>query len=250
MRLLRRRTTKPKGRFAGFLHFLLLALVPATVYVLIRLEFVAFAFLVVALSKWRMFAVKPRHWVANIRTNAVDIFVGMSAVVFMSLTDIILYQIVWVVLYALWLLFMKPKSTPIWIGLQALLAQTLSLVALFLVWNEVGETGLVIAVWGVTYLCARHFLAAFDESMARASAYVWAFFAASLTWVSSHWLLYYKAISQPALILTIVGYCMAALYYLDHTERLKKSVRRQFILLAVAAVAFVLFLSEWSGEII
>ncbi len=242
--------SRTAGKLSTLIHAAIVSVLPVLLYVLVRLEFVAFAFAVVLLSKWRMFAVKPRHWTANIRTNAADIFIGLSIVVFMSITDVLSLQIMWVILYGIWLLILKPKSTVLWIGIQALLSQTAALVAVFLIWNDVSETGLMLAIWAVTYLCARHFLAAYDESMARATAYVWAFFCAALTWVSSHWLLYYKDISQPALIITIVGYCMAVLYYLQHTDRLKKGVRRQFIVLMVAAVLCVLVLSEWSGEII
>lgn len=250
MRLLRRQQTKRKGRFSDFLHFLLVGALPMLLFALVRLEFVGFAFAVVLLSKWRMLAVKTRHWPANIRSNAVDIFVGLSMVVFMSIASTQLLQLVMVGLYAAWLLIIKPRSSDLWIGMQALIAQTVSLVAIFLIWNEASETMLTFVVWGVTYLCARHFLGAFDEAMSRASAYTWAFFSASLTWLCSHWLLYYKVISQPALILTVVGYGMAALYYLQHKDRLSKGVQRQFISLMVAVVLFILIFSDWSGDII
>jgi hypothetical protein len=167
-----------------------------------------------------------------------------------SLSNVTWLQILWVVLYSGWLLLIKPRSTELWIGIQALIAQTMALISIFLVWNEASETGLTFAVWGVTYLCARHFLGAFDEAMARGSAYAWAFFAAALTWLSSHWLLYYKVVSQPALILTVIGYGMAAMYYLQHTDRLKTGVRRQFVFLMIAIVLFILVFSDWSGEII
>lgn len=228
----------------------MLTVLPILIYILVRLEFVALAFAVVLLSKWRIFSVKTRHWPANIRTNAVDIFVGLSVVIFVSLATTQLIQAVWVLAYMVWLLFIKPKSTVLWVGVQALIAQTLALIAMFLVWNEVSETALTFAVWGVTYLCARHFLGAFDEAMSRASAYVWAFFCASLTWLTAHWLLYYKGISQPALIITVIGYGMAALYYLQHTDRLKKGIRRQFVMVMVAIVLFIIVFSDWSGEII
>ncbi len=250
MRLLKRQRTKRKGRFSDFLHFFLVAALPVLLFVLVRLEFVGFAFIVILLSKWRMIAVKTRHWPANIRSNAVDILFGLSMVVFMSIVSSQLLQVGIVASYIMWLLFIKPKSSDLWVGLQALIAQTASLTAIFLIWNEASETMLTFVVWGVTYFCARHFLAAFDEAMARASAYAWAFFAASLTWLSSHWLLYYKVISQPALIITVVGYGMAALYYLQHKDRLSKGVQRQFISLMVAVVLFILVFSDWSGDII
>lgn len=251
MRLLKRRQRiKTQGRYAAVAHFSLIAILPLLIYVLVRLEFVAFAFAIILLSKWRIFAVKARHWPANIRSNAVDILVGLSIVVFISLSSTQLLQLGWTFSYMAWLIFIKPRSTPLWIGLQAMISQTFSLVAIFLVWNNASETGLTFAVWGVTYLCARHFLGAFDEAMARASAYAWAFFAASLTWLTSHWLLYYKVISQPALIITVIGYGMAAMYYLQHTDRLKKGVRIQFVTVMVAIVLFILVFSDWSGDII
>lgn len=250
MKLLRRRHAKRRGRFSNLLHVLLVALLPLLLYVFVRLEFVGIAFALVLLSKWRMFAVKARHWPANIRSNAVDILVGLSTVVFISIASTQLLQVLWVIVYMAWLLFIKPKSSELWIGLQALIAQSMSLVSVFLLWNESSETLLTFVVWGIAYVSARHFLAAFDETMARASAYVWAYFAASLTWLSAHWLLYYSVISQPALIITVVGYGMAALYYLQHKDRLTNGVRRQFIALMVAVILFILVFSDWRGDII
>ncbi len=252
MRLLRRRQSPTQhGKYAALLHVVLTVVMPLLLYVLVVLGFTTVAFGVVLLSKWRMVAVKSRHWLANFRANAVDIFVGFSAIIFMSLADGTLsMQLFWVVMYTGWLLFIKPQSNPLWVGVQALIAQTSALIAIFLVWNDVSETALTFAVWMITYLCARHFLTAFDEAMARATAYVWAFFCASLAWLSTHWLLYYYSVSQPALIITVIGYGMAALYYLDHTQRLRPGVRRQFVSLMVLIIALILVFSDWSGDII
>lgn len=251
MKLTKLRPTSPQGGYSAFLHIILTSVLPLLLYVLVVLGFVNLAFAAVLLSKWRMFAVKARHWPAHIRANAVDILVGLSAVTYMSLADSRQsVQFLWVALYAAWLLFIKPQSSPLWVGLQALIAQTASLVAIFLVWTSAGETALTFVVWATTYLCARHFLTAFDEAMARATAYVWSFFCAALTWLCVHWLLFYQAISQPALIITVLAYGMAALYYLDHIEKLRPGVRRQFIALMVAVVMLVLVFSDWSGDII
>jgi hypothetical protein len=250
MKLLRRTRIKSAGKFAAFLHIILTAILPILLYVLVRLDFTEIAVTLVLLSKWRMLAVKMRHWPANIRANAVDIFVGLSVVEFMNISGSQSVQLVWVALYTAWLLFIKPMSTDIWIGVQSLIAQTATLIAVFIVWNEASETWLTLVVWAVTYLCARHFLTIFDEAMARASAYTWAFFSASLTWLTAHWLLFFKNIAQPAIIITVVGYGMASLYYLYHTDNLKKGVRRQFVTLMVAIVLFILVFSDWSGDII
>lgn len=251
MKLLKRPQIRPNTGYGAVLHIMFVAVLPLILFVLVRLEFVAIAFLVVLLSKWRMFALRIRHWPASIRANAVDLMVGFSVVAFMSLSDDNqLIQFAWALSYSLWLLFIKPKTTELWIGTQAMIAQTVSLIALFMVGNEADETLLVIGVAAITYIAARHFLAAFDEAMARSTAYTWAFFCAALTWVSSKWLLYYGPISQPALIITVIGYCLAAIYYLEHKDRLKRSYITQFVGLAVTIVLFILIFSDWSGEII
>ena len=251
LKLLRRRAgTVTSGDYASFVHIILTAVLPLLLYVLVILGFSPLAFSLVVLSKWRMFAVKSRHWFANIRANAVDIFAGFSAIMYMSATTERRWQLLVVAAYTAWLLFIKPQSSAFWVGAQALISQTLMLSAVFLQWSDASETWLTIAVWAVTYLSARHFLSVYDEAMARATAYVWAFFCASLTWLSVHWLLYYRSVSQPALIITVIAYGVGVLYYLQHTDKMKKGIRRQFIVLMVAVVMFILAFSDWSGDII
>jgi hypothetical protein len=251
MKLLKRPQTKPAGGYSAFLHVLLVAVLPLLLFILVRLEFVAVAFFVVILSKWRMFAIRMRHWPAIIRANAVDIMTGFSVVAFMSLaSDTQSVQVAWMISYVLWLLFVKPRSTPLMVGIQAMVAQTLSLIAVFLIGNEASDFVIVGSVAVISYLSARHFLGAFDEAMAQATAYCWAFFCGSLAWLSTRWLLFYGPISQPALIITVIAYCLAAIYYLDHKDKLKKSLITQFVGLAVTIVLFILIFSDWSGDII
>src|SRR5882724_1852913 len=96
---------KPANGFSYFLHLGLLIVLPVVVFILVRLNFVQLALSVIVLSKWRMFAVRPRFWPANIRANAVDLMVGLSIVLFMShsVTNPWL-QLVWAALYAVWLI--------------------------------------------------------------------------------------------------------------------------------------------------
>ncbi len=75
---------KPATGFAHFFYLGLLVLLPLIVFVLVRLGFVQLAIIVVILSKWRMFAVRPRFWAANVRANSVDLLVGIPIVLFMS----------------------------------------------------------------------------------------------------------------------------------------------------------------------
>jgi hypothetical protein len=251
MKLQRRQTRRTKRTgYSALLHFAFVCALPFVLYTLVRLDFTWVAVAVVLLSKWRILAVKARHWPANIRANAVDIFVGLSIVAFVDLSTTQLLQLVWVVVYIGWLLFVKPRSTSLWIGVQAIIAQTVSLVAVFQIWPEASIATLVFVCWGIAYLCSRHFLAAFDEAMARGTAYTWAFFVASIVWLSGHWLIYYGPIAQPALLISAIGYGLASIYYLEHTDRLTNSVRRQFIAVMGVIVLFVIVFSDWTDKTI
>lgn len=251
MKLLKRQTrNKPAGGFSTLLHVVLTAALPILAYVLVRLGFAWVAVVLIMLSKWRMFAVKARHWPANIRANAVDLFVGISFIIFMESTEVQSLQLLWSAVYAVWLLVVKPMSSALWIGLQALIAQALSLTAIFIFWSGATTFTLVFLCWSVTYLCARHFLTAFDEAMSRATAYTWAFFCASIAWLSGHWLIFYGPIAQPALLMTVLGYGLASIYYLQHTDKLSANIRRQFVAVIGIVVLFLIVFSDWSDKTI
>jgi hypothetical protein len=90
----------------------------------------------------------------------------------------------------------------------------------------------------------------FDEPYARMLAYIWAYFGAALAWLLSHWLLFYGILAQPTLLLSTIGYGLAALYYLDHNDRLSKGARRQFIFIMVAIVLLVVAFSDWGNKVV
>jgi hypothetical protein len=248
MKLQRRQTRVKRGSYSTLIHIVLVTALPFLSYVLVRLDFAWIAVALVLLSKWRMFAVKARHWPANIRANAVDIFVGLSFVTFMIIADAQLYQLLWTAMYIVWLLFIKPRSTPLWVGVQAMIAQTLALVGVYLYWAESTTLALLFLSWGIAYLCARHFFTAFDDGLARATAYSWAFFVASIAWLSGHWLIFYGPVAQPALLLSVLGYGLASMYYLDHMDKLTKNVRLQFIGVMSMVVLFLIVFSDWSDK--
>lgn len=241
---------KPKSGFSSLVHLGLTALLPILIYILVRIDFVQLAAALVILSKWRMFAVRPRYWPANMRANAVDIMVGLSIVVFMSSTSVGAWQIAWALLYGLWLVFLKPGSSVLFVSLQAVVAQLTALMALFLLWGDASLFLLVAASWLVCYLCARHFFTSFDEPYASLYAHSWGYFAAALSWLLGHWLLFYGVLAQPTLLLVVIGYGLAAMYYLDQTDRLSVMWRKQFIIMMVAIVVVVLTFSDWGDKAI
>jgi hypothetical protein len=241
---------RPTSGFAHVLHLLLLLILPAAVFVLVRLEFVQLALSLVVLSKWRMFAVRPRFWPANIRANAVDLIVGLSVVLFMTHSGSAYLQLLWAALYGVWLIYIKPGSSTFMISTQAFIGQLCGLMALYVTGAAGPLYGLTLVTGLICFLAARHFFDNFDEPYSKLLSYVWGYFGAALAWLLGHWLLFYHVIAQPTLLLSTLGYGLAVLYYLDHTDRLSKGVRRQFIFVMLAIVLVVLTFSDWGDKVV
>lgn len=238
---------KPTRGFSHLAHIALKVLLPVLVYILVRVDFVTLAIILVLLSKWRMFAVRPRYWTANVLSSGVDLLVTISFVLFMANTSVAWWQLFWTVLYAGWLVWLKPRSDVLSVSAQAMLGQLLALSALYLKFGDAPLLGLVAGTWLIAYVCTKHFLASFNESHAGLIAYSWAYFAASLAFVLGHWLLFYGLVAQIVLLLTVIGYSLAALYYLDINERLSVKIKRQMLSFLCAILVLILVLSDWKG---
>jgi hypothetical protein len=220
--------------------------------VLVRLgdTFIKLAYAVVLLSKWRMFAVRPRFWPAIIRANSIDIIVGLSVVLFMTHADSQWLQVLWAIAYAVWLVAIKPRSSMLMTALQAGIGQLFGLMAVYLAWGGSPLYALVLGTGVVCTLAARHFFDTFDEPYAKLLSYMWGYFGAALAWLLGHWLLFYGIVAQPTLILTVIGYGLAGLYYFDHTEKLSLMLRRQFIFIMLAIILIILTFSDWGDKVV
>jgi hypothetical protein len=247
---------KPATGFSKVVYTIFNVLLPLVVFALVRTDFVQLALAIILLSKWRMFAVRPRFWPANIRANAVDIIVGVSLLLFMESSDTQLLQLVWTGTYIVWLIFIKPASNAMLVSAQALIGLLCGLMALFIGWSHAPLYGLVFVTGIVCYLAARHFFDSFDEPYAKLLSYFWGYFAAALVWVLGHWLLYYGIVAQPVVLLLTIGYGLASLYYIDHylSSGLSPSAKRtinivlttNIILIALLVIVF----SDWGNKIV
>lgn len=239
---------RPGKGFAHFFHLALIALIPLFVWFFIRLDLVAVAFIVLLLSKWRMFAVHPRHWIAHIRSNAVDVIAGLSFIIFIAQSGSLWAQILWVIVYEIWLLFIKSGTSTSLVSSQAVIAQTLGVVSFFLAFKGADLTVYVIGFWLITYFSARHFFAIFDELHGSLIASIWAFFAASIMWVLGHWLIFFGPIAQPALIITVLSFCLGGLYYLEKHKKLHTTIKRQLITMMLAIIFVIVVFSDWGDK--
>jgi hypothetical protein len=238
---------KPAKGYSHVFYVGLNLLLPLLAYILVRIDFVSVAIALVLLSKWRMFAVRPRYWVVNLIQNGVDIMVAVSLIIFMASTSVVWWQLLWAASYAGWLVWLKPRYDVLSVSAQAMIAQLLGLSVLYLKFGDTSTVGLVAGTWLVTYLAARHYLTSFEESHSAMLAHIWGYFAASLAFILGHWLLFYGTIAQIIVILTTIGYGLAALYYLDATDRLSQSLNKQLLGIMLAILLIIILFSNWTG---
>ncbi len=238
---------RPTKGFSHAFHVTLKALLPVLTYVFIRIDMLSLAILIIFLSKWRMFAVRPRYWMANLISNGVDIMVAVALVIFMANTSVEWWQIFWAGAYAAWLIWLKPRYDAFSVSAQAMIGQLLGLSVIYLKFGDASLPALVAVTWLVAYLAARHFLTNFDEVHPALLSHVWAYFSASLTFVLGHWLLFYGTVAQIIVVLTTIGYGLAALYYLEATDRLTPLIKRQLIGIMCAILLIIVVLSNWTG---
>jgi hypothetical protein len=243
---------KPARGISAFLHSGLLFIFPIILFVLVRLDFIPLAFILIGLSKWRMLAVRPRFWVANIRANAIDITVGVSSLIFMTQTNSALWQFVWAIMYALWLVLLKPRSTVLYTSLQAAVGFALGLMALYTGWPDAPLYWLVLITGLICFLAARHFFDSFDEPYARLLAYLWGYFGAAAMWLLGHLLIVYPGknglITQPFVLLVVVGSALATAYYLDHFDRFATFAKKQLLFVSLGVVLLLLVSLFYEGN--
>lgn len=241
---------KPQSGLSNFFHLIFNAMLPVLVLVLVLINLPIMAALIVLIAKWRMFAVKPRYWLSNIRANLVDIFVGLSVVAFVAGTELMYTQIFWTVVYIVWLVWLKPKSNPLAVMAQALIAQALALVAFYRAFPNSSIVIGILATWLVCYISARHFLGAFEEPLIKVISNIWAWFGAVMAWILGHWAIEYMFLPQIALVLTVLGYGLATLYYLESKGRLKPVLRFQLIVVMILILLIIIVFSDWQDKTI
>lgn len=230
---------KPSRGFSHIIYIVLNVALPVLVLALVKAEFIWPAVAITLISKWRMFAVRPRFWLANVRTNAIDIIVGLSTIGFMIVAPNDWFRTGFAVAWAVWLIFIKPRMTILWVSLQAIIGFVTGLMALFALWPRAPLGVLVIAAGFICFFAAYHFFYSFDEQHTLLLSYLWGYFGAALVWILGHWLIFYWIIAQPTLILISLSMVLGTLYYLDHFDRLSTLVRRQIIFIAIATMLII-----------
>lgn len=248
-----------KTRFSELAYLGFTILLPLALFGLIRAfegaPFVALALVLV--SKWRIFAVRPRFWLINIKTNLVDVIVSVSYVLLLAATQSsIATQIALTVLFMLWLLVLKPRSRRLFMALQSLTALVIGLTTLFMYSHYLETFSVTVLAWLIGYASARHIISAYEEENIEAIAAVWGLVVAEVAWVSFHWTLAYPlyggiAVPQVAALMGVIGF--AAYHYYDHWKRHDENTsdKRLGWTLGICGVliAVILFVSRWDASL-
>ena len=221
------KSSKRRSFISELIYILLnIALALAVLGVVWAVESPFAAFALVLLSKWRILAVRPRYWFANIQANLVDIIVSISVVVLLySANGAPVTQAIITAMYIVWLLFIKPRSKRVFIAIQAGAATFLGITALMTVSFDWYSSPVVLFMWLIGYSAARHVLGSYDEAHISFYSLVWGLVLAEIGWLTYHWTFAYALpgigdiqLSQAAIITLALSFVTERAYssYTQH----------------------------------
>lgn len=181
------------------------------------------ALLLVILSKWRVFAVRPRYWLANIQANFVDFTVSVSTVIVLYSVGSnnqysLLLQGILTLLYIAWLIYLKPRSSKRAVIMQAGVALIIGPAALFTSSYNWPIEVLVLCMAVVGYVVGRHVLTQYEEDHLQFLSLFYAFVLAQLGWIFYHWVVAYSLpvvgarVPQAVLLITVISFVIYKVY--------------------------------------
>lgn len=176
--------------------------------------------ILVLISKWRIFAVRPRFWLLNIKSSIVDLVVGASFVLIAycsGLTPLPVHYIL-AVGYSLWLIWLKPLSSKWATEAQALVAIFLGSTAATLMAANADAIWMVLACFIIGYGAARHVLIQTEEKDYGILTVSAGLVFAEVAWLCHNWLIVYPfnstgiIVPQLSIILTVLAFAIGSCY--------------------------------------
>jgi len=176
--------------------------------------------LLVIISKWRMFAVRPRYLFLNLKSNLVDLIVGFSFVfiTYCSGPTLLPIHVVLGILYSAWLVILKPMSSERASYLQSLLAIFLGSTAITLMSASANSLFPVFFNFLIGFAATRHVLVQGDDPDFSFLSLTVGLLFAETAWLCQSWLIVYTfksfgfLLPQSSLILTIFAFLLGSLY--------------------------------------
>ncbi len=246
------KTHKRQTRVSEVIYILLNIALAAVLLIIVHVSQSPWLALVVFLvSKWRALAVRPRFWFSNLVSNMVDIIVGMSTVALLYAANGTLWlEGAIASLFALWLLFIKPRSRKTYVAVQAGLAVFLGITALSLISYSWNVALFVVCMWIIGYVAARHVVNSYDEPYIGLFSLIVGLIFAEIGWVSFHWLMAYPLpgfgdiqLSQLAILTTLLCFVLERSYrsYHKHGKVRWADIAPSVILVVAISVVMYIF---------
>ncbi len=185
-----------------------------TVMVTILTNSVWLGLLLVLISKWRVFAVRPRYLWINFKSNLLDFIVGISIVIltYYSGSEINIQDFILVVFYCLWLIVIKPMTSESANLAQSLIGVFLGVSAATIATATLDPIVIVIASFIIGYSASRHVLSQSIDKDYELTTLVCGLTFSEIAWLCHSWMIIYTfgntgiRIPQLAVILTIFAF--------------------------------------------
>ena len=169
--------------------------------------------LLVLVSKWRIFAVRKRYIWVNLKSNLVDLIVGLSIVLltYYAGSSFLPVDFILMVIYVVWLLFIKPLSTETATLAQSLIAVFLGVSAITIMAVNINVLIYIALAFLIGYAASRHVLAQASKDFTLTTLVCGLIFA-EVAWLCNSWGIIYTfgstgvRIPQIAIILTIFAF--------------------------------------------
>lgn len=232
-----------------------IALALGVFFAVLSFETIWVALVLTFVSKWRVLVVRPRFWMANILANMVDVIVGVAHVLLVyGALGSLWIQVALTIMYIIWLLFIKPRSAPLYVTVQAGFAVFYGVTALSFAAYDTNLLVFVIGMWLIGFAAARHVLMSYDDGLVTILSLIWGFLFAELGWLGYHWLFTYTLPSaaeiqlvQLAVIATVLSFLARQVY--DNHYKHGKIKAKELVTPIVFSVAIVVMLVVFFNQV-
>lgn len=205
MKLLK--SVKQKNIFSEISYYVLnLSLVAMLFAMSQTLNSPILAIVLVVLSKWRILAVRPKFWWTNLQSSVVDLIVGVSLVALMyvpygglTTQQVTMVQAGLALVYAIWLVFIKPLSKRWQMLLQSAFAVFFGTIAMFSVSYDWWASVVVLVALLMGYSASRHYLLTYDEDQITLLSTIWAIVFAEISLLAYYWTYSYAFFGVPGM---------------------------------------------------
>ena len=174
----------------------------------------ALGILLVLVSKWRVFAVRARYFFTNLKSNLVDIIIGISVVLlaYYAGPEFLPVDFILMALYSIWLIFIKPLSSENATLAQSIITVFLGISAVSIMSANLNTIVIVLLAFLVGYAASRHILVQGSDKDFTLTTLVCGLIFAEIAWLCQSWAIVYTfgntgiRIPQLAIILTIFAF--------------------------------------------